>query len=552
MGTSLAPLRHPVFRRLWGANVVSNLGFWMQQVAAGWLMTELTGSPALVALLATAAALPVFLLALPAGALADVVDRRRLIIATQTWQIAVSGTMAVLALTDVMTPGLLLAGTALYGLGSTLGMPPQSAIVPELVPREDLPQAIALNAVAFTVAQALGPAIGGVLVATAGAGWAFAANAVSFLAVVAVVVAWRRETPESHLPPEHVWGAVRAGARYVRHAPPLQLVLARQLLHVFCFAAFPALLAVAVRDDLGAGASGYGLAFGAFGVGGVLGALLVVPRLRARAVPIDAIVAGATVLFAAGALGTVALAPSLPVALPGLVLGGAGSMIVLSSLQAAAQQVLPAWVRGRGLAVSQLVFQAGLAGGAVVWGQLATAQGTPTALVAAAVLVCVLLSGALAAGLRLGSVEGLDLDPAPWPGAHQGASIAPDDGPVLVTIEYRVAEDRAHEFLTEMRRVARLRRRDGAIHWSVASDLDDAMRHVETFVVSSWAEHERQGERRVRADLEQLERVWSLHEGPDRPVVRHLLGHHGRLHLPRAHLARRGALRERARPSAHD
>jgi len=533
-----------VFRRLWAANVVSNLGFWMQQVAAGWLMTELTGSPALVALLATAAAAPTFLLALPAGALADVVDRRRLIIATQVWQIGVSGGMAALALTDTMTPGLLLGGTALYGLGSTLGMPPQSAIVPELVPKEDLPQAISLNAVAFTVAQALGPAIGGIIVASAGAGWAFAANAVSFMAVVMVVIAWRRDAPVSHMPPEHVLGAVRAGARYVRNAPPLQLVLARQLLHVFCFAAFPALLAVSVRGDLDAGAGGYGLAFGAFGVGGVLGALVVVPRMRAREVPIDRIVALATAAFAVGALGSLAFAPTLAAALPGLVIGGAGSMIVLSSLSAAAQQVLPAWVRGRGLAVSQLVFQAGLAGGAIVWGQVASGASTSTALAAAGVAVCVLLALALAAGLRLGRVEGLDLEPAPWPGAHIAATpISPDDGPVMVTIEYRVAEHDAPDFLRAMRRVARLRKRDGAIHWSVASDLDDAMRHVETFVVSSWAEHERQGERRVRADIEHLERVWAFHVGPKRPVVRHLLGHHGRLHLPHAHLPGRVHLR---------
>ncbi len=543
MGTSLAPLRHPVFRRLWAANVVSNLGFWMQQVAAGWLMVELSGSPALVALLATAAALPTFLLALPAGALADVLDRRRLIIATQIWQILVAGTMGVLALTDVMTPALLLAGTAMYGLGSTLGMPPQSAIVPELVPREDLPQAIALNGVAFTAAQALGPALGGIIVATAGAGWAFVANAVSFVAVVSVVIAWRRETPISAFPAEHVLGAVRAGARYVRHAPPLQLVLARSAMHVFCFAAFPALLAVAVRDELGAGASGYGAAFGAFGVGGVFGALVIVPRLRARSISTDHIVAGATVAFAVGALGSVAVAPTLAAALPGLVVGGAGSMIVMSSLQAAAQQVLPAWVRGRGLAISQLVFQAGRASGAAVWGGLASGQGVATALLAAAVTVIVFQAVVLALGLRLGRVEGLDLDPAPWPGAHAGASIAPEDGPVLVTIDYAVEEERAEDFLEHMQRVARLRRRDGAIQWSVASDLDDPRRHVETFVVASWAEHERQGERRVKADLEQLERLWSFHAGPDRPVVRHLLGHHGRLHRPHVHLRRRRDVR---------
>jgi MFS family permease len=533
-GSTYAPLRNATFRRLWAAGIVSNLGFWMQQIAAGWLMVELTRSPALVALLATAAAIPTFVLALPAGALADVLDRRRLIIATQSWQALVAAGLGALALADAMTPGVLLAGVALYGLGATLGMPPQQAIVPELVAPEEVPQAVSLNAVAFTVAQAAGPALGGLLVAAAGPGWAFVANAVSFAGVVVAVWMWRRPHPASRLPAEHILGAIRTGARYVTHDPPLQVVLARAGLHVLCFAALPALLAVAVRDELHGGAGGYGLALAALGVGGVLGALLVLPRLRRR-LSIDQLGIGAAAVLALGGPVTIALAPSLAAALAPLVAAGAASLVLLTSLNASAQGVLPAWVRGRGLAVYQLVFQAGLAGGAILWGTIAANADIRTALLAAGAAMTALPVLAVLSGLRLGTTQGLDLTPTPWPGDHMAGAVAPDTGPVMVIVEYRVAPERADAFVEAIHALGRLRRRDGAIHWLLATDLEDPKRHLETYLVSSFAEYERQAERTVRADLAVHDAVRRFHLDPEAPRVRHLVGHHSRVRLP--HLA---------------
>ena len=513
-----------IFWAFWVAGFASNLGAWMQLIGSSWLMTSLTASAAVVALLQTATSLPPFLLSLPAGALADVVDRRRLVIITQFWHVLTAATLGILTIADVTTPAILLIATFALATGATFGLPVMGAIVPELVNREQLPRAVALQATSSTLAQAIGPAIGGILVATAGSGAVFLLNAVAFGAVVLVAQAWRREPPVATLPAEHVLGAMRAGARYVTHAPALDTVLIRAGAHIACFSSLSALLAVVAREQLGASAWGYGILVGALGVGGVIGTLLL-PRLRRRIAP-DRLVVPAT-LICAGALAALGARGDLATALPLMVVLGLANMTVMSSLNIAAQSVLPNWVRGRGLAVYQLVFAMCMATGAAAWGALAERSGTDTALTMAG--GGLLIVAALAALFPLSVTEGIDVTPAHHTEPHVGAvALDPDDGPVVVTLEYEVEPELIPEFVSAMRELRRVRRRDGAMQWTLSQDVDEPLRQVESFLVASWAEHERQLERTTQSDEALFARVQDAHGGRDEPLVRHFLGQHFR------------------------
>jgi MFS family permease len=510
-----------VFRAVWIASVASNLGTWMHVVAASWLMTSLTSSAALVALVQTATAVPIFLLALPGGALADVLDRRRMIIGAMAWQLLVATGLGAVTLLDAVTPASLLALTLALGTGAAFALPAYGSAFPEMVPRAQLPAAVSLNAFSLTLAQAVGPALGGLLVAGLGAGAVFVFNAASFLAMALTVASWRRPPDAGRLPAEHVIAAVRTGARYVMNAPALQVVLVRLAGHVLFFSAVPALLVVVARTELDLGAGGYGALYGCFGAGGALGALLV-PRARPR-VGSDRLVALAAGALAAGAFGLAAIRTTA-LLYPLMVIAGAGSMTALSSYTVAAQSVLPSWVRGRGLATYMLTFQGAMAGGAALWGAVAGAAQPSTALAiaGAGVLAVPLISAA--AGLRLSAADRLDLTPFAW--TEPELALEPDhgEGPVLIEIEYRIADADTADFVAAMRELRRTRRRDGALRWSVYRDLSDPERHVESFLVGSWAEHERAHERAVRSDRAAIERVLALHRG-DPPRVTHLLEH---------------------------
>jgi predicted MFS family arabinose efflux permease len=513
-----------IFWAFWVAGFASNLGAWMQLVGSAWLMTSLTASAALVALLQTATSVPAFLLSLPGGALADVVDRRRLVIVTQFWQVLTAATLGILTIADVTTPTILLIATFALATGATLGLPVMGAIIPELVDREQLPRAVALGATSSTLAQAIGPAIGGVLVATAGSAAVFLLNAVAFGAVVLVALGWRRDAPVATLPAEHVVGAMRAGARYVTHAPALAIVLIRAGAHIVCFSSLPALLAVVAREQLSGGASHYGILLGALGAGGVAGTLLL-PRLRQH-MPPDRLAVPAT-LMCGGTLAALGALGDFAAALPLMVVMGLAHMTVMSSLNIAAQSVLPSWVRGRGLAIYQLVFAGCMASGAAAWGALAERSGTDTALTVAG--GALLVVAALAAVFPLSATEGIDVTPAHHTEPHVGdVALDPDDGPVVVTVEYEVEPEDIPEFVSAMRELRRVRLRDGALHWTLCQDVEEPLRQVESFLVASWAEHERQLERTTQSDEALFARVQDAHCGREEPVVRHLLGHHFR------------------------
>jgi len=491
----------------------------MQDVGEAWLMTSLTTSPILVALVETAGSLPVVLLALPAGALADVVDRRRLLLVMQSWMCVAAATMGVLSLMGQMTPWRLLWLTFLLGLGSAMSNPAWQAITPELVPKSDLPAAIALGSVGVNIARAIGPAIGGFLVAATGPWAVFLLNAASFLGVIAVIYRWQPAPRKSVLPPEDIIGAMRAGTRYVRHEPALLAVLARSGVFIICASALWALLPQQARRGLGLGSFGYGALLGCLGAGAVTGAWLL-PIARQK-FSINRLVAGATAVFA---LVTVALGymRSFAVLAVALAVGGVAWIAVLSSLNTAAQAVTPSWVRARALAVYLLVFMGGLAGGSAVWGVVAARLGVSRALLVASLGLFI----GLIATWRFRLVWGEDLQLTPsmhWPEPVVVIDAQPEQGPILVQVEYRIDPQRGEDFLRAMSEMRRIRQRGGAIRWGLFRDSADPQRYVESFVFESWAEHLRQHERVTVEDREVEERAQSFHLGPQPPIVTHFI-----------------------------
>lgn len=484
-----SPFSIPLFRALWIATLVSNIGTWMHDIGAGWLMTSLSPSPVMVALVQTATSLPVFLLALPAGALADIVDRRRYLIATQLFMALVAASLAIVALTGFITPWLLVALTFCMGLGAALVMPAWAAIVPELVPRAELQSAIALNSMGINVARAIGPAIAGVIVSVAGSGAVFALNALSFAGVIMVLVYWKRQPQVSQLPAERMVGALRAGLRFARHSAELQAAVFRGLIFFLFASASWALLPLIAKHLVNGGPQAFGILVASVGAGAVGGAL-VLPRLR-EIFSRDKLVTAATLGYAA-CLFALANLHSLWLLAMIMALSGVAWITVLSSLQVAAQMALPNWVRSRGLAVFMSVFMGSMALGSMLWGKLAELHSIEFSLnVAAGGAVIALLAGRR---WRIDSSEFMDLSPS----MHWPSPPAVDDhdrGPVLVTIEYAVRGDKVSEFLEQVRQLGKLRRRDGAFTWSLFEHTERPCHYIEIFNDESWLAHLRQHER---------------------------------------------------------
>ena len=496
------PLQSPLFRGLWIATIVSNVGTWMQDVGAGWLMTSLSASPSIVALVEAADSLPVMLLAIPAGALADIIDRRRLLIAAQIYLMLVAGALAVVTIFALTTPWVLLGFVFALGVGAAIVAPAWSAIVPDLVRPDDLQSAIALNAIGINVSRAIGPAIAGVLVAFVGAWLVFVLNALSYIAIIAVLLQWRREHKKSTLPAERFVSAIRVGMRFVMHTRALQIVLVRGAAFFVFASSTWALFPLIVRRELERGPEVYGFLLTCIGVGAIGGAMML-PRLRAR-FSRDALVAGATVLYAIAAL-TLAHVHSVGLLAVAMLATGVAWMAIVSTLQVSAQLTLPAWVRARGLAAFVTVFLGGMALGAILWGQVATWTGIPLALTLAAGGMVAAL--ALTWQLRIGDRQALDFTPTmDWPLPALAEAPEPDV-PVLVTIEYRIRSDKRTEFVAAMQDVRRMRRRNGAYFWQLVHDSEDPTRFIECFMDESWLEHLRQHERASVADRNVLNRA---------------------------------------------
>lgn len=491
-----APLRHRVFAALFAAQLGSNIGTFFQSVAAAWLMGDLSSAPTLVALIPTASLLPVLLIGVPAGALADIVDRRALLLGAQLWMVACAAALAVLTFTDAMSPAALLALTFALGAGTAVMGPAWQAIQPDLVPSEEFTQAVALSSMTFNTGRAIGPALAGALVAAAGAGWAFLVNAASFLGVVIVLLWWKPARPSIRLPAETLSGAVRAGLRYGTHSPVLRGVLIRTALFVVPAAGVQALLPIVVRGPLDLGSGGYGILLGCFGVGAVAAATIR-PRLDAR-LTTDQLVTGASLVLAGG-LAINGLVDRPWVVGAAMLASGAAWTTAAVSTNVSAQRALPWWVRARGLGLYMLVLAGGVAIGAALWGGLAAWSLTGAHLAAAGLLTVGAVAGRR---WRLGRASELDLRPAAASDPMVTLVPRPTDGPVLITVAYRVPAEHHIEFADAMRFVERDRRRSGAYRWGLFRDLAAPDRFVETFVVDSWAEHLRQHQRRtVSTDL---------------------------------------------------
>jgi len=498
---------------MWGAQFVSNIGGWMQTVAAQWLMLTLTGSAAYVALVQTAAGLPVVLFAILAGTIGDLVDRRHFLLITQTFMLVAAAALGALAIAGLVTPWVLLALIFAVGTGQALTSPTWQTLQPELVTPAERTQAISLGSVNQNLARAVGPAIGGVILAASSAGAVFLINAASFAAVIGVLVMWHSSRTPDALPREHVGEAVRAGGRYIAASPVLRVILARAGLFIFFASAIWALLPLTAQSALHLGSGGYGLLLGSVGIGAVAGAALL-PRLRGRLSP-DA-------LLTVGSLGMAVVDLLLAyihltvVAAVALVVAGTCWILALSTLSSLYQLSLPRWIKARGMSFYLVVFQGGGAVGAAVMGVLAVRAGLSLTL---AVAAAGLALGPLAAlRWRFKSIPPAELLPAgDWPAPQLTTDQAPE-GPVLVTVEYWARPGGQDELMAALRRTKNGRRRTGATSWRAWRDASDSSRILEQFVVASWDEHLRQHERVTKRDQDNLDHVRTLTD-PARPVT---------------------------------
>jgi MFS family permease len=516
--TLWTPFAYSIFRAIWIAGLVSNVGTWMQNVAGVWLVTALTASATLVALMQTATSLPAFLLSMPGGVLADLVDRRRLLLFTQGFMAVVALGLGALTLADGISAYGVLGFTFLLGMGAALNLPIWQSIVTELVPRPAVPSAITLNGVSNNIARAIGPAIGGVIIAYYSPGWVFVLNGISFLGTWAMIYFWKRQPTATNGPAENFVGALRAGLRYVQYSPAIYGVLVRTFAFSFGASAMWALVSVVVKH-LGLSAGHYGATLSWLGAGAVTGAVLMGragPRLRFN----QRVLLG--VLAFVGTNTALALVSQIYVLYAVMFVSGIAWLIVMTSFSTTVQLSVPKWVQARVISVYMLVFQAGLSVGSLVWGELADHLSLRTSLLAAAGWM--LASTLLALPFPMRSAEGLNLEPADdRPHTTGEDAIDPDHGPVLVMIDYRIEPTDWPAFQIAAEELKRLRLRDGALRAGVFADVADPTRITEFFYVATWGEHQRQHHRFTREDQVVEGRVRQFHQGPDAPRITHFL-----------------------------
>jgi MFS family permease len=517
--SALVPLRNSTFRHLWIASVIGWLGTWLQNTGAGWLMTTLAPEPLIVALVQAATIMPVFLLALPGGALADIVDRRIFLLGTQIWTILAATLLAILTLCGVMTAAWLLVLTFAIGIGSALTAPAWSAIVPELVPREDMVQAIALNGIGYNLTRAVGPAIAGFLILLGGSSLAFSMYAISILAVISALFSWRRNRRFTGLPREHFVSAMRAGMRFVRNTPAIQAAMIRTASYSIPASAPWALLPLYVRHDLGLGPGMYGLILGMMGVGGVTSGMLL-PVVRAR-LSRGATVVLCTLLSCAGMAVVAGFRHWIPAAF-GMLLFGLGWTSAFATIQAAAQLVCPPWVRARALSLYQLAQNGALTVGSIAWGVLGGEIGIAYTFMAASILGLVLMVIARAfsieAIVRAASPEAEQAALLPEAPAREFVPLLRSArGRIMEMAYYRVEPLQRIAFLKLMNELRHVRGRAGAVFWRVYEDVAHPEGWVEVWTMESWTEHLREAIRLSEDDKRLLAAVCVFQHEAHRP-----------------------------------
>lgn len=488
--------RHRTFRIIWIATVISNVGGWVSSTASGWLMTTLNPDPLAVALVQVVSSLPMFVLALPAGALVDAVDQRRLLLIGEIAIMVCTTAFAVLVSSHLITPTLLLLMTALTSAAAAVCIPAWQTVVSQLVPKAELPGAVTLNSLGINISRAVGPALGGVLVTTVGFGPAFWLDAVSDLGVLVALLRWHPARKTSTLPRERIGGAIRAGLRYARYNAHLSATLIRAAGFFVTASAYWALLPLATRLQASGGATLYGAVVGTIGLGAVGGAVLL-PRLKEHL--------GADRLMTVCAFGTAVACALFGIARDSIAfilasaLAGASWIGAVSSLNLSAQVALPEWVRGRGLAVFGTVMFGALSLGGFLWGKVAALIGTSAALLAAAVTAGLVIP--LTARAKLQTGAGVDFTPSQhWPIPLTTREVEHDRGPVLVSVEYRIDPKNRAAFLKALYHYSLERRRDGAYEWRLFEDPAQEGKYVELFMIDSWLEHMRQHARVTKAD----------------------------------------------------
>lgn len=515
-----APLRHSIFRNLWIAGSVGYIALWMQNVAAAWTMTSLTPSPLMVALTQTAATLPAFLFGLPGGVLADLVDRRRLLLVTNLWLLLAAITLGVLTFTQTIGAWSLLLLTFALGAGYTLQAPAWQATNSDVLPREQVGPSLLLSGISANTARAVGPAIAGVVIAWLGSGAVFAVIALCYLGVIVVVLRWRSPPRRaSELPSESLFGGMQAGLRYVRHSPVLVTQFTRCLIVYFSASALWALLPVVARDELGFSASGYGMMMACVGIGAVIGALLT-PRLQSRFGP-NGLMQGANLVFALVML-CLAYVKSVYPLYVALVIGGIAWIGISAVPNTSIQTGVPAWVRARTIAVFFLTYQVAMAAGAFLWGLIATSFGSPHAIAAAAGVAVFGLAIGHRYPIRFGSEA--EVTPSQhWREPLVEVEPGMQDGPVAVQVSYQIDPARRVDFVRAAHALRAIRQRDGASIWRLYRDLGEPDRYVERFVVDSWGEYLRQRTRATLADKQIEERAAAFHIGNTPPRMFHFI-----------------------------
>ncbi|ESY99494.1 MFS transporter [Mesorhizobium australicum] len=517
--SALAPFRHGIFRAVWGASLVSNFGGLIQGVGAAWMMTTIATSPYQVALVQASTTLPIMLFALVAGAIADSFDRRKVMLVAQTFMLVVSVLLTAFTYLDLITPWTLLAFTFLIDSGTALNSPSWQASVGDIVPRNKVPAAVALNSMGFNLTRSVGPAIGGIIVAAAGAAAAFAANAVSYVGLIVVLARWKPDLPASTLPRESLGAAMGAGLRYVAMSPNIGKVLVRGAAFGFSAGAVLALLPLVARDVVKGDALTYGIMLGAFGIGAVGGALISV-RLR-QLLSSETMVRCAFAGFAACAFNAAVSQHAWQTSL-GLLVGGACWVIALSHFNVTVQMATPRWVVGRVLSVYQTATFGGIALGSWIWGVVADAHGAETSLIAAA--IAMLAGGAIGLVLPLPQQQVLNLDPLNrFKEPHLALDLKPRSGPIAIMIEYIIRHEDEAEFLATMAERGRIRRRDGARNWTLARDLENPSIWIEHYHTPTWLEYVRHNGRITHADAMVGERLRALHSGDEPPRVRRVI-----------------------------
>lgn len=515
------PLQRPVFRMLWGVWMAANICMWMNDVAAAWMMTSLTSAPIWVALVQSASTLPVFLLGLPSGALADILDRRRYFMLTQFWVASVAVLLSITVFMGGMTPPLLLALTFANGIGLAMRWPVFSALVPDLVPRTQLPAALALNGIAMNASRIIGPLAAGAVIAAFGSAYVFMLNAIVSVACGFVIMRWRHERVVSPLGRERLVSAMRVGIQFVRQSAPLKAVLLRIALFFFHSTALLALLPLVARGLHGGGAGTFTVLLASMGSGAIVAALFL-PRLRQLFSRDLLVVYGATLQSAATAV--VAFAPDVYVAVIAMFFGGAAWISTANSLSVSAQLALPNWVRARGMSIYQMAIMGASASGAAVWGQVATLQTVQISLAIAAV------TGVATMAAAHYLVKDLSLEEDLTPSRAFKAPVMdlpPENSNVVVTIEYRIDPEQAAEFRVLMESSRRSRLRQGALKWSLLRDVSDPGRFVEHIVDESWTEHLRRFDRVTASDVALRDRKLAFHVGEEPPIVtRYFIGAH--------------------------